>query len=153
MNHRDFQHYSAEPLKNVSSVPLASQRQYPKPNGLWISDDNSNLGWAEWCRSERFRLDRLEHKAVIKVDMDQVLHISGSLELEDFNKKYRVVHDYGTTLQIAAMDWPRVAQDHRGVIITPYLWDMRLDGPSWYYGWDCASGCIWDARAIVSVSQ
>lgn len=26
---------------------------------------------------------------------------------------------------------------------------MRLDNRcTWYYGWDCASGCIWDKDAI-----
>ena len=28
----------------------------------------------------------------------------------------------------------------------------RLDMETrWYYGWDCASGCVWDASAVQSV--
>jgi hypothetical protein len=27
------------------------------------------------------------------------------------------------------------------------------DNCGWYYGWDCASGCIWDSAAVERVAQ
>ena len=50
------------------------------------------------------------------------------------------------------MDWGYLATQYQGLIIAPYLWDLRLFGPAWYYGWDCASGCIWDLTAVESFS-
>lgn len=39
-----------------------------------------------------------------------------------------------------------------GIVITPYVWSMRLDRSAfWYYGWDCASGCIWNASAVAEL--
>jgi hypothetical protein len=51
-----------------------------------------------------------------------------------------------------SINWAGVAKDYQGVIIAPFVWDRRLhDAYSWYYTWDCASGCIWDAAAIERV--
>jgi hypothetical protein len=52
------------------------------------------------------------------------------------------------------IDWRRVASVYDGIIIAPYQWSRRLDGGArWYYGWDCASGCIWNATAIARVEH
>lgn len=50
------------------------------------------------------------------------------------------------------INWPMVADRYQGIVIAPYLWSRRMDGGLWYYGWDCASGCIWDAAAVASVT-
>jgi hypothetical protein len=49
------------------------------------------------------------------------------------------------------IDWQRVAEQHQGIIITPYQWECRYS-IDWYYIWDCASGCIWDPDAIESIA-
>ena len=42
--------------------------------------------------------------------------------------------------------------DYQGIIIAPYLWTRRHhESTGWYYSWDCASGVIWDARAIAEL--
>lgn len=42
---------------------------------------------------------------------------------------------------------PKTLMDQEGG--APYQWRRRNErGFSWYYGWDCASGCIWRASAI-----
>ena len=51
------------------------------------------------------------------------------------------------------IDWPKVAERYDGIIIAPYQWSRRLDGPMWYYGWDCASGCVWRARAVLELKS
>lgn len=49
------------------------------------------------------------------------------------------------------IDWQAVASDHDGIIISPYNWPARHE-MIWYYPWDCASGCIWNADAITSIT-
>ncbi len=46
----------------------------------------------------------------------------------------------------------QVAKLYQGIIIAPYCYSIRLDNDCfWYYPWDCASGCIWDATAIAAL--
>ena len=52
------------------------------------------------------------------------------------------------------IDWNRVAKKYQGIIITPYIWERRLTTTcTWYYGWDVASGCIWDNKAIKEITD
>lgn len=47
------------------------------------------------------------------------------------------------------LDWLKVKQKYQGIIIAPYQWKCRMaQETKWYYGWDCASGCIWDLDCI-----
>jgi hypothetical protein len=47
------------------------------------------------------------------------------------------------------IDWPKVAEHYAGIEICPYLSNKRNDDDFfWYYGWDVASGCIWDQKGI-----
>jgi hypothetical protein len=49
------------------------------------------------------------------------------------------------------INWPKVAQDYSGIEICPYQWKFRLNY-MWYYGWDVASGCIWNQNALNSTN-
>lgn len=40
-----------------------------------------------------------------------------------------------------------VAKDYDGIEIAPYQESLRYD-LEWYYGWDVASGCIWNFEGI-----
>ena len=52
------------------------------------------------------------------------------------------------------IDWAEVASKYDGIIISPYQWSLRLDMEMmWYYGWDCASGCIWNISAIKELKE
>lgn len=42
--------------------------------------------------------------------------------------------------------WPLVASLYDGILIPRYLWSIRFR--NWYYGWDCASGCVWNTDVI-----
>ena len=43
--------------------------------------------------------------------------------------------------------WSEVAEDYSGIIVAPYSRE-RSESYLWYYGWHCASGCIWDTDII-----
>ena len=36
------------------------------------------------------------------------------------------------------------------MFITPYQWELRFE-LDWYYGWDVASGCVWNLSVIESM--
>jgi hypothetical protein len=75
----------------------------------------------------------------------KVLLIAGVATFDAFDRQY------GASIRdVTYIDWPRVGADWQGIIIAPYLWERRFQ--SWYYSWDCASGVIWDASAIASIT-
>ena len=145
-----FIHYSAQPLTNVHSVEQVSEiSRYMKPDGLWFSVEPGH-GWFEWCEAEQFCLDRLEFatRIILKDDAD-ILRISNEEELIAFHKRFCTNLHPGIASFPPLPSWDVVAMRYRGIIIAPYIWSMRLHTEMlWYYTWDCASGCVWDASAI-----
>jgi hypothetical protein len=74
-----------------------------------------------------------------------ILHVKSKKALENFARNFFLDSPY-----YPSIDWNKVAEEYQGIIIAPYRWEHRLD-MMWYYGWDCASGCIWDSKAIERV--
>jgi hypothetical protein len=134
-------HYSHKPVTHVTS---ASQDEslILKPNGFWISVDDE---WKQWCIAENFRLDCLNYVyEVTLAPKANILRISDVSGIDEFTEKF-----VGAELFI---QWNAVAQLYSGIIIAPYIWERRMSRDTmWYYGWDCASGCIWDADAIADI--
>ena len=49
-----------------------------------------------------------------------------------------------------AIDWELIQKEgYGGIEICPYNWGWRSQ--NWYYGWDVASGCVWDSSSIQDV--
>lgn len=121
-------------------------------NGLWVSVEGEN-DWREWCVSNDFALGRLTHMHEIALAKDaKVLRLSSVRDIDDLTHRYGCV-PMSYVPDCVGIDWRRVATDYEGIIIAPYILSRRLhDGSNWYYGWDCASGCIWDAAAVDCVT-
>ena len=129
--------------------------RYGKPNGFWITDDTEYC-WRSWCTGEGFELAGLTHKHEVRIDESRVLILRSEDEVVDFHRRYSFPHAWGGAsgrdYTDYPIDWRRVAKAHAGIIITPYIWSLRLsERTPWYYPWDCASGCVWDASAILGV--
>ena len=137
-------HYSKEPLTAVYS--RAHDRNgcgcYKTP-GLWVSVEGPD-DWVEWCRSESF--GTFDHATEVTLAPGaRILHLSTVEQVEAFDLEYA-----GGPAHFREIDWQAVRAKYQGIIIAPYQWSIRL-GPNWYYGWDCASGVIWDAAAVVAL--
>lgn len=146
-------HYSHRRVKKVHSVPQHN-RPYFKPSGFWVSVEGNDDGWREWCQAESFGLERLSHEhEVILDDKANILYLKNAADIDEFHAKYKAPTFTSDKLRDRLyIDWARVAKDYQGIIIAPYCYERRLDSNAfWYYAWDCASGCIWDADAIKSV--
>ena len=138
---------------------------FMKPEGLWVSvAGEDSWDWPAWCRSESFCLSSLDHVAEVNlVDDANILHVDTPEGLDLFHHAYAVDDELLRTgvpsrrlwatdeKRYWSLDWPTVAAKYDGVIIAPYHYSRRLDGPMWYYGWDCASGVIWNLDAVASV--
>ena len=144
-------HYSHEPVLAVHSVKQSDETEtYGKPKGFWISVDGNGDGWRDWCEGEEFRLKSLTHVHDITLaDNANILSLNGPYGIDNFTRQFGVSDPYG----FKKIRWRDVAAQWQGIIIAPYVGSRRLCGGAyWYYSWDCASGCIWDADAIASIT-
>jgi hypothetical protein len=144
-------HYSKMHLAAVHSVTQDGNHLF-KPVGLWVSipgDDD----WPSWCRAEEFGLAHLACETeVVLADSAKMLVISDAVRLDAFHRQFNGAPIYLDS-DIGWPDWHAVARIYDGIIIAPYLWRRRLvgDASRWYYSWDCASGCIWNADAVAKL--
>lgn len=140
-------HYAFEP---VSLEPRSFEQSADmKPNGLWVSDGTE---WLDWCRSEEFRTDKPWYSHAVTVAPEaRILTLTSVEEILAFNRRFGVERGApGMTTYIA---WDQVAAEHDGIVIAPYQWACRNGrGTFWYYGWDVASGCIWNT-SVVSLGE
>ena len=145
-------HYSGAPLGPLQPTVQGTETgPYDKPDGLWVTVEGDD-GWEAWCRGNEWGLDRLAcvHDVVLD-SAANILCIADTAGLDALTARYgRQPFGSGAAYGI---EWARVATDYQGIIIVPYVWKRAHSGCcTWYYGWDCASGCIWDAAAVRSVT-
>lgn len=143
-----LKHFSLEPLREIHSSKNDKDvlSIICKPNGLWVSVEGAEYGWYDWCKENDFNLQKFNYETLIELTSTaNVLMIDSPTGLDTFTEEYG--EQYLSRMMI--INWTRVASKYDGIIIAPYIWEKRLDiNTMWYYGWDCASGCIWNADAI-----
>lgn len=113
-----------------------------KPIGFWYGFGSS---WIDWVNSEMPEWN-YEHIFKINVNSNRILQINTLDELLEFDKQFSVNNGYKN------IDWKRVAKSYNGIEINPYQYKARFN-ISWYYGWDVASGCIWNPKAITNIEK
>jgi hypothetical protein len=142
-------HFSDKEIQTIKDYSLPDKENM-KPRGLWVSVDGE-YNWQEWCNDNDF--DDLTKKYHYQVNLKQdsgILLLNSNDAILDFTKRYSLA---APTSDFHAINWSAVTKEYSGILITPYSWELRLDRRvSWYYPWDCASGCIWSAGAIESFS-
>lgn len=151
-------HYSRNPLQHSELVSKNQTDQtdeynpYHKPKGLWITDD-SEYNWERWVREEDFCTEKFVCKSQIDLDLTDIHWIKNLRQFDAFNKKFSMeTKALGLPRLVdKTINWQLVASHYKGVIITPYQGQRRLNrNCNWYYGWDVASGCIWNISAVRS---
>jgi hypothetical protein len=145
-------HYSNAPIETLRPIPPSSDHDM-KPRGLWVSVEGED-DWESWCKSEQFALDRLTvlHEVTLTPDAN-ILRISDADAIFELGREYGKSPSWAGRDRVYSLDWPRLAARWQGLLIAPYQWSCRLhDQCFWYYGWDCASGCIWDVDAIATLT-
>lgn len=120
-----------------------NQRVTIKPSGFWYGFGSE---WIDWCRSE---MPNWVGKYIYSVDIGNtnVLQIKTHMELMQFSREY----SRGLMPQIyeegESIDWKMVAGKYDGIEINPYINEARYQY-LWYYGWDVASGCVWNLSNV-----
>lgn len=138
-------HYSGNPFtldKDRKYSPDPKEPRF-KPVGLWLSDCASGYGWKDWCEEQNWGISRLVHKTEFVCDTSKWVVLKDERDILSFTDEYST-EEYR---YLRVIDWPEVMRQFSGIVITPYIWKCRLKVP-WYYGWDCASACVWDLSTV-----
>lgn len=155
MGQLNLRHYSRGAVQEVKPAvqpnPAAGKL---KPRGFWVSVGDA---WAEWCRQNSFGppAKAPDELFVYRVVLDSSARILAAGTAEETEA---LVEEYGIKLhpdliEARTLDWKAISQDgYDGIILTEYLYGAGLRREPrglWYYGWDCASGCIWGGQEVV----
>ncbi len=139
-------HFSRTPIERVvmTDPPGPGFEWAGKPTGLWVSVDGED-DWPTWCRENEFGCGDFRYRVHL-AESDRVLRLETEAEVLAFSRRYETP---SYTEHLPVVDWRAVQSDHAAIIIAPYQWGLRLDTDAhWYYGWDCASGCVWDPSVV-----
>ena len=148
---RYFHNSKVEGLR-LENTPRYVQPLGPKPRGFWFDVDGD---WLRWVLGEGYETDGSWHKPYwYEIVLPPRLCYVGSVAaLDEFTKFYAVpIHEAPPAVNQYQIDWPRLAAEFDGIVIAPYQWSRR-NSLMWYYGWDCASGCIWRNQDRVEIKR
>jgi len=160
-------HYSSRPdqivFYDTDYSKARGEHGHFKPIGLWITPYGQEDNWFEWSMGEEFRISELNYVHDVELAAcTNILRIASVEGLDAFSQEYAIDPFGSNSIESkyhSSMycDWPRLAKTYDGIMISPYQWSRRHmthngSKTDWYYSWDCASGCIWNARAIESIN-
>lgn len=141
-------HYSKKPIERFDKTRRYSNCGPGKPPGFWVSVEGE-MDWREWCESECPEMLGVHPYEVTLKPGANVLVIDSLDAIDDFHALH-----YGTEGYFGEIRWVDVMQAHDGILIAPYQWSRRMEREfMWYYSWDCASGVIWNLRAVEGVTE
>ena len=120
-----------------------TQKIAMKPSGFWYGFGSE---WIDWTRSEM--IDWVG-KYIYSVDIGNtnVLQIKTHMELMQFSREYSQGLMSKVYREGEVIDWKKVASKYDGIEINPYQFEARYQY-LWYYGWDVASGCVWNLSKV-----
>ena len=154
--------HHSRPDTRVDGTPQISgftQKVGPKPTGLWYEcQDGSSQTWKAFCETGfSYGYSKYDKQYNVVLNDYEILFIPDEHHFEKFYEMYSTNHPAdpaGTRGFDKMIDWPQVSRDYAGIEICPYLYSKRMDEDSfWYYGWDVASGCVWDPKGIQDLVQ
>lgn len=116
-----------------------------KPFGLWFGCGPDWLDKLVAMESTSTKPRSGKH-FVYKLELDKsdYIIINRDSQLKAFSKKF--------SLGPYDVNWPAVAEEATGIEICPFLY-RAAGGLDWYYPWDVASGCTWDADTVIGVEE
>lgn len=143
---------STSTVVDLARIPGEGCRRRDKPNGFWVSVPGSH-GWTDYLRETGMPVPA--HRHLIEIADDARILVLGTVDaILEFSRTYAGRSLWGETpVPGDSIDWDAVTERWQGIVIAPFQPTLRRDPRTcWYYGWDCASGCIWDPAAILRTS-
>lgn len=137
---------------NFNGPVTRNNSRMGKPNGLWYG---AGTEWIDWVMSNAPQW-RQQHVFEILPNYSTIKRITNSKEMVEFNNEYSHLLEPDEKYKFRQIDWINVAQNYDGIEIAPYIYDSEVRHNQeffWYWGWDVASGCIWNKNAISDIKR
>jgi len=140
-------HYTRKAFKlNKNQVYYSTNNLTYKPNGLWVSVGNS---WKNWCYDEDWNKGGFKYTyEIILKPTAKILIINTLQKLDNFYNKYKIDESHCKSPKYFDINWIKLSFKYDGIIITKYFYQRRFEY-HWYYGWDVASGCLWNLNNTI----
>lgn len=171
-----FYHYSKEPFEFDPSFTYRSQiinddihgilkSRFKKPTGLWLSYEENNNGFKNWCEEEEYAEEgedgyfSTKYKTEFNLKKETCIVLETIKDVKLFTEKY-LNHHYNL------INWEHVKKDYGGIIIIPFIKNVDLeiinsdpnitvnqasdemDKYQWYVSLDYESACVWDLTIL-----
>lgn len=129
----------------IKKMDTKQKPEGPKPRGLWYA---VGFGWLDFTTNDftSFYEEKEVYAFEISLNGLNVLRITNYDELLKFEEAYLVSNE-NEYMKKFDINWAKVAENYDGIEIAPYIYKARM-GHFWYYGWDVASGCIWNTSKL-----
>lgn len=136
------------PFQDICPDDDKASKVIGKPSGLWFS---VGTAWIDWC------LDNWEDwraKSSVKLNLSAChLKVVTTDKSKAFEEEYGVQSIPGSLRysMLCRPDWNRLKQEgFDGIIVPDYrrTWDWDEAEGTWWYAWDCPSGCVWNASKV-----
>lgn len=126
-----------------------AQAQKPKPTGLWVAKEDAWIEWGVQNSFDHWTRDFVE----LDLDLSDIYKIRFERDLDALREEYGVVHE--ELNYVHSIDWSLVAREFKGVYALnwEYGWSGLDSLNPWFYGWDLASGCVWDLSALEEIKD
>jgi len=136
-----------------SRISAEGFRRRDKPTGFWVSVAGPH-DWPAYLADTGHAPPACRHRVELAPDA-RILVLDSVDAVLAFSAEHMLLVSRGApVLPGEGIDWDRVEREWQGIVITPFQHSIRRDPRCrWYYGWDCASGCIWDAGAIALIAR
>lgn len=145
-------HYAQRPVGELEYREHRDGRSlwFDKPTGFWVSPVGSD-DWRSFASENGMFCLSFPYRVLLRREAN-LLVLQGARELHEFTGEYGIPMTLPGLSAHVGIDWKRLRLHWDGVIIAPYVWSLRMETAfEWYYGWDCASGCIWNHEAVAAL--
>ncbi len=147
-----FFHYSETPIESLKDIPTSQVGIHiMKPNGLWLSEEDS---WKNWWDDPNFNRSN-PYKYEATVDLSKLYVVDSIESLDQLQKEYYNKKMFG-------IDWSKLSEKYAGIQFTNYpfvkkqFMSMKKYSPEsmWFATVDVNSICIWrPSEAILSFTK
>lgn len=137
-------HYGSK-IFNPELIQPIKNRNWVKPyGGLWTSPKDSKKGWANWCKSENFRVCDKENSFTLKLyDWAKICVIDSDSDFMNL--------PFCDSILIRDLDFEKIAKNYDAIwLTTKGESETRWSDPG-LYGWDCESVLILNSKCCYQV--
>ena len=133
---------------------LQPERDF-KPKGLWYAIGTE---WYDWIESNMPKwLDQYDYVHILELHPGSVIELGKDISYDEFEDLYGVKL-YKNSDVVTDINWFDVQFDAKDGMYGQNKYGIEIINPgggagSWERTWDISSGCIWDPKAIKSITK